>query len=1377
MVARRLKHPIKVFNADGTINGKSVTHYIDLTLLLDGAPHTTTFLITNIGNNDIILGYKWLQQVNPIIDWQKGTIQFPEINRVSTAMKLAQDQAREEAKLPPKTTEEIVPEEFHEYLDRFDGKAAERLPKHQPWDHKIVLKEGWEPTPKRPYKMSPREMEALEKFLEEEQRKGYIRPSDSPIVSPFFYVGKKQVDVEGKEDLRGCQDYRELNDNTVKDRYPIPRIEVLIEDTRGNSRFTKLDLKAGYNNIRIREGDEYKAAFTTPLGAFEPLVMYYGMCNSPSTLMRMMNTNFEDIIRKKKAIIYMDDVLIMGKDAEQLRQNTREVLERARQIDVYFKPAKCQFDQAEVEFCGFLISENKVRMDPVKLRGVKEWTTPRTVKDVRSFLGFAGFYRRFVPRFSTLARPLHDLTKKDKGWEWSSACEYAFQEIKARMLKEPVLMIPDPTKPFKLACDASKWASGGVLLQADGNGNWHPTGYISETFNETERRYQIYDRELLAIIRALTAWRHLLEGAPHPVDIHTDHLNLTYFRKPQRLNPRQARWLLFLSRFNCRLIHTPGDRMAVPDALSRRPDHVTDEEEPETVVLPESMWVKTIGTETEGQIPDALFIQPMSDHRITQLSHPAKDSYVREAIAALKGEAPNQIKASLQDWSIDGKLVSYKGRYYVPINQELRKEIVKEHHDSPIFGHPGWRKTLELTQRTYWWPGMTQFIKKYVEGCAICQQTKPITNPTSPPTIPNPVQSTRPFAGLSMDLIVKLPESNGYDSILVVVDQGLTKGVKLIPCNETIDSMGVANALRQQVFRHYGFPDYIISDRGPQFASKVMESLAKSLGYERKLSTAYHPQTDGETERVNQELENYLRAFCASEPHTWSEVLDLAEFAHNVKEHSATGTSPFKLIFGTDVRPLPDSFKPTNTPAADQKLAQIIKIRNEARAALEIARRKMVERKRVRWEPFKEGDMVWLDASNLNTGYPSKKLAPKREGPFRIKRVKGPVNYELEIPTRWKINPIFHAKDLVLFRENDIHGPNYIKPPPDLVQGQEEFEVEAIVGHKPRNNPTHFLIKWKGYPTADNTWQTRKDLNNAKEILNDYLRRLTKAQERQQPHRSARIRVISTSSCLLLPSLSPPLPTHSSPSKTAEFPPRTDTSSSTTTPNSLKLPLARTRSMWDTNTSPSSIIRSSPPPFTGFITPTTPQPLGIFLIQSATISSFSGSPKRTSAYSPLPTPSSPSSHNIELPRVQQTPSTSTKSETMCGECTKRTYSSSSIPLQSILSPPPSIPLIPILAPAPYVTLNFYSPPNIGEPPAVALVKQSSVIPARRCLTKMGTITPLYTVPVSAVQSALYTPLGTILVTAHNLLSTPTSIKTTRSRLGRDLEDRYSQHKN
>ncbi|HET6992229.1 MAG TPA: reverse transcriptase family protein, partial [Bacteroidia bacterium] len=287
--------------------------------------------------------------------------------------------------------------------------------------------------------------------------------------------------------------------------------------------FTKLDVRWGYNNIRIKDGDQWKAAFKTNKGLFEPTVMFFGMCNSPATFQSMMDSIFGDLIEGCIVIIYMDDIFLFAKTLQQLEDNTKKVLQRLRENDLFLKPKKCEFSKTKIEWLGMIIEEGKISMDPGKLKGISEWPSPTTVKQTRGFLGFGNFYRRFIRHFSEIAKPLNDLLKKDQKFDWTPTCQRAFDELKKRFTEEPVLMMPDHTKPFQIECDASKYASGAVLTQLDSNGDRHPCAFISKTFSPTERNYEIYDRELLAIIRALEEWRHYIQGSPHTTTILSDH--------------------------------------------------------------------------------------------------------------------------------------------------------------------------------------------------------------------------------------------------------------------------------------------------------------------------------------------------------------------------------------------------------------------------------------------------------------------------------------------------------------------------------------------------------------------------------------------------------------------------------------------------------------------------------------------------------------------------------------------------------------------------------------------------------------------------------------------------------------------------------------
>jgi hypothetical protein len=348
--------------------------------------------------------------------------------------------------------------------------------------------------------------------------------------------------------------------------------------------------------------------------------------------------------------------------------------------------------------------------------------------------------------------------------------------------------------------------------------------------------------------------------------------------------------------------------MVQSDALSRRADYIIndDTDNEDVTMLPETLFVNVVDTQLHDLITENIM----------------KVDLVKEAIRAVKENGTPPMKSAISDWKFNDGLLFFQDRCYVPQNAQLWKAIVQKYHESLATGHPGQFQTLELLRRDYWWPGMATFVKNYVSGCATCQQMKVNMHPTAPPLSPIKSTATRPFALVTTDFITDLPISDGFDSIMVVVDHGLTKGVIFIPCNKTIDALGSANLYLQHVYTRFGLPDKIISDRDPRFASKLYQELGKLLGIKLAMSTAYHPQTDGETERVNQELEVYLQMFCSNNPQIWKQFLSTAEFAHNQKFHSAVKNTPFFLMMGSHPRAIPLAYPKSDVPAAEQRIAQ-----------------------------------------------------------------------------------------------------------------------------------------------------------------------------------------------------------------------------------------------------------------------------------------------------------------------------------------------------------------------------------------------------------------------------------------------------------------------
>ncbi|KAI5115596.1 hypothetical protein M0805_003691 [Coniferiporia weirii] len=376
---RTLAHPIHVRNGDGTPNQHgTITRFTWRLIKIGGRSITTTFLVTSLGKEDVILGLPWLKRHNPAIDWSAGTIS---INKITTATTLAREHIK-----PVQSLETTIPMQYHKYLHIFQKKAAECFPISCPYDHTINLKPDFIPRDCKLYPLSPKEQLALDQFLEENLRKGYIRPSKSPMASPFFFVGKKD------NELRACQDYRTLNEGTVKNAYPLPLISELMDKLKGVKYFTKLDLRSGYNNIRIKDGDQWKAAFKTPRGLFEPTVMFFGLCNSPATFQAFMDDTFRIVILEDKVLIYMDDIFIFASTLEELHRKTERVLNICDKNDLYCKPEKCIFAVQEAEFLGMIITPNNINMDPIKLNSISEWPTPKTIKQLRSFMGFCNYY-------------------------------------------------------------------------------------------------------------------------------------------------------------------------------------------------------------------------------------------------------------------------------------------------------------------------------------------------------------------------------------------------------------------------------------------------------------------------------------------------------------------------------------------------------------------------------------------------------------------------------------------------------------------------------------------------------------------------------------------------------------------------------------------------------------------------------------------------------------------------------------------------------------------------------------------------------------------------------------------------------------------------
>jgi hypothetical protein len=964
---------------------------------------------------------------------------------------------------------------------------------------------GSKPQFKHPYRLSPKEVTEVETQVKELLRQGLIEPSSSPYGAPIIFVQKK----DGT--LRMCCDWRKLNAQTIKSRYPLPRIDELLDALQGAQVFSSLDLQSGYHQILISPEDAPKTAFTTPFGHYQWKVMSFGLCNAPAIFQETMNKVLAPLLRKG-ALVYMDDILIYAKTREEHARILEEVLTLLADNDFYVKLSKCDFEKSELKYVGHIVGREGIKVDPAKTQVVNDWPTPASVKDVRSFLGLANYFRKFVQGYSTLVEPLTRLTRKELVWNnqtWDSACEQAFQGVKTALTNAPVLIMPNQAEgDYEVICDASLVGIGAVLTQGG-----KPIAFESGKFSEAERRWTTTEQELWAVVHALKTWRCYLEGIPFKVI--TDHNPLVHLQTQTNLTRKQARWSQYLQQFEFTWEYRPG-RTNVADPLSRIPQarpaqlnaislktlieritrsKIDAQGKPENGDVPEgpSHGAKRKrgqkGKEKKPVAAPALGAPPADAGQPTiDLLSQMQSGYRSDPWFA---QANNLKSADLHQR--DGLWLTRNHQVAIPDAPGLRRGILYELHDSALSGHPGGDKTLHAVKRAYWWPNMAAEVAEYVRTCASCQRNKALNKKPIGVLHPLPIPRDK-WESVSMDFITQLPKSTGpteYDAIAVFVDR-LSKMVRIAPTTSDITSEGVAQLLFDNVFRHHGVPTSLITDRGSTFMSEAFQSFMKLLGTTHNKTTAYHPQSDGQTERTNQTLETMLRHYVGGRPHgCWHTCLAAAEFAINNAYTPSIGTTPFLLNYGREPR-LPSSITPARVPKAQEWADRMIFGLADAKHHLRLAQ----ERQKKQYDKGRRdiqlvvGQQVLLSSKNITlrrvgdkTSTP--KLMPKWIGPFPVEAVIGKGAYRLTLPAHMKAHNVFNVVNLKPFHSDGRFQP----PPPVLVDGEEEFFVERLMAHRKSGRSLEYHVKWQGYGPEYNSWEPQRTLSDL-EAFDTYWRDL-----------------------------------------------------------------------------------------------------------------------------------------------------------------------------------------------------------------------------------------------------------------------------------------------
>lgn len=621
---------------------------------------------------------------------------------------------------------------------------------------------------------------------------------------------------------RFCVDYRALNAKTIKDKFPIPVIDELLDELHGAKYFSKLDLRSGYWQVRMEQQSIAKTAFRTHHGHFEFLVMAFGLTNAPSTFQALMNEVLQPYLRKF-ILVFFDDILIYSKTWVEHMQQLRIVFSILQQHQLFLRQSKCSFAQREISYLGHIISETGVSADKEKIAAMIDWPQPNSVKALRSFLGMTGYYRKFVQNYGTIAAPLTSLLRKNS-FHWNEAASLAFQTLKQAVTSTPVLSLPDFSLTFIIECDASSSGIGAVLQQ-----NNRPIAYFSRVLASHHQKLPAYEKELIGLAKAITHWRPYLWGRSFVV--RTDHYSLKYFLDQRITTSPQQHWLSKLLGFDFVVEYRAGRENIVADALSRQTEDVGN-------LAAISMPQLELFEDIRALVADSADLQEL----IRQIQ---------------QGESSNQ-------WSVSNGLVYFKNRVYIPPSSSIATSILAALHNQ---AHEGYQKTLKRVAADFYWKGMKIDIQNFVRACNVCQRHK--AEHLHPAGVLQPLNIPQQiWSDISMDFVEGLPNSHGKSVLFVVVDR-LSKYAHFIPLSHPYTATTIAKVFFDNIFKLHGLPESIVSDRDVAFTSAFWTELFRLQGVKLCFSSAYHPQSDGQTEVVNRTIEMYLRCFTSDKPNKW----------------------------------------------------------------------------------------------------------------------------------------------------------------------------------------------------------------------------------------------------------------------------------------------------------------------------------------------------------------------------------------------------------------------------------------------------------------------------------------------------------------------------
>ena len=1053
-----------------------------------------------------------------------------------------------------------------------------KLPPDRGLNHYIDMQGRMPKTAPRGFRLSEAENEFMEKHIRELLDKGLIQPCLGPYASPILVVKKPN-----STDLRCVIDYRKVNEVTVADEYPQPMVQELIDKLKGAKYYSKMDLLSGFYQVRMAPEDQQKTAFRCPFGTFSFKVMPMGLKNASKTFQRMVEYALRNFIGKS-VIVFIDDILVFSKTEEEHEMTLRAVMKTLEENELYLKPKKCEFFRKEITFLGHVISHNSVRMDPKKIQTVKEWGILETKKDVQRFLGFANFYRRFIEGFAKITNSLNKLlvnTPDRAAITMTEEATKAQKQLIEAITKEPILTIFDGRRETRVVTDASGEGLGAILMQLGDDKRWHPIEFQSRSLDGDqikqtgEYRLAPRDLELCAISYALEKFRPYLAG--HKFKLISDHRSLEILEDSKINSGRLARIIEQISEFDFKIEYKEGTSniITVADALSRLPRYrkITTEDNSERThtkqnesnaekdaIVIEKNTAKITATENETSdenidlqeilgldltdyneprvwgtssiISDKKLLQEISaaydeDEDFGYITELYKEMYRSKEPSKQEQKIPKDMKFKMSNyrWDKDENLLYRRivdtEKLCIPNKGTLRLNRLIEAHDIPLGGHFGRDKTLANIAKNFFWPGLAIDVYDFVKSCHNCQQNKAIKRAPIGLLYPHDRPQAR-WEKIALDFIVQLPKTkkDKYDAILTVVDF-FSRRTHFIPCHGNITAIGTAQLLREHVIKYHGYPKQIVSDRGSIFTSEVWKELFKCLKAKQNLSSSYHPQTDGITEKENDIIENCIRAFTNYQQDDWSEYLPDFELAINSAISGSTGLSPQFVDTGYEpfiplgiTREVQDQPKEHTVQELIEKL-DIIKTKTQLLFAQAQEKQAKYANEKRRDIEFEEGDFIMVNSDfvydPIHTDRPSRKLSSKWLGPYKIMQRISRVAYRIFFPKedKIKIHPVIHIANLKMYNTNPEkfleREANNIPLPTKDSENETVYLVDDILDMRTTRNKREFLIKWTGYELP--SWEKESQLRASPEFaehLDQYLQELQEGKMKLLHHNKSK---------------------------------------------------------------------------------------------------------------------------------------------------------------------------------------------------------------------------------------------------------------------------------